>query len=139
MTEQVQFLVHLSVRAVLDGELVAVGGDGKPDFPLVFEAVLHRRPSIPLTFIAFDVLSVHGASVVQEPYSKRREILEQMRLEGLASLAHTGNLRRRRRTLARGLRARTRRCRREAPLKPLFARGAWLDQNEEPWVLAIRA
>src|SRR4051794_41686215 len=63
MTEHTQFLERLPVRAVLDGELVAFGEDGKPDFPLVCERVLHRHASVPLTFIAFDVLSVEGRSV----------------------------------------------------------------------------
>jgi hypothetical protein len=33
MTEHVTFLAQRPVRAVLDGELVALDGDGKPDFP----------------------------------------------------------------------------------------------------------
>jgi bifunctional non-homologous end joining protein LigD len=33
MSEQVGFLAQLPVRAVLDGELVALGEGGKPDFP----------------------------------------------------------------------------------------------------------
>jgi ATP-dependent DNA ligase len=78
MTEHVQFLVHLPVRAVLDGELVAFDHEGKPDFPLVCEAVLHRHASIPLTFVAFDLLSVEGRSVTREPYVERRRILEEM-------------------------------------------------------------
>src|SRR3954464_15164687 len=64
MTEHVQFLTHLPVRAVLDGELVAFDEQGKPDFPLVCDAVLHRQSSIPLTFVAFDVLSIEGHSVI---------------------------------------------------------------------------
>jgi ATP-dependent DNA ligase len=68
--------------AVLDGELVAFDVHGKPDFPLVCECVLHRHASIPLTFIAFDVLSVDGHSVVRASSLKRRRILEEMQLEG---------------------------------------------------------
>jgi len=33
MTEHVAFLAQLPVRAVLDGELVALDQEGKPDFP----------------------------------------------------------------------------------------------------------
>jgi bifunctional non-homologous end joining protein LigD len=33
MSEQVGFLAQIPVRAVLDGELVALDEDGKPDFP----------------------------------------------------------------------------------------------------------
>jgi ATP-dependent DNA ligase len=37
MTERFGFLAQLPVRAVLDGELVALDADGKPDFPLICE------------------------------------------------------------------------------------------------------
>jgi bifunctional non-homologous end joining protein LigD len=73
MTEHVDFLEQLPLRAVLDGELVAFGPDGKPDFPLVCEAVLHRRTSIPLTFMAFDILSVEGEDVRPLPFVDRRQ------------------------------------------------------------------
>jgi len=43
MTEHVGFLEQLPVRAVLDGELVAFGDDGKPDFERVCERMLHRH------------------------------------------------------------------------------------------------
>jgi bifunctional non-homologous end joining protein LigD len=33
MTPHVGFLAQLPVRAVLDGELVALDGNGRPDFP----------------------------------------------------------------------------------------------------------
>src|SRR4051794_36224986 len=35
MTEHVLFLEHLPARGIFDGELVALGDDGKPDFPLI--------------------------------------------------------------------------------------------------------
>ena len=67
---------------MLDGELVAFDGEGKPDFPLVCEAVLHRHTSIPLSFIAFDVLSVEDKSVMAKPYRERRRILDSFGLDG---------------------------------------------------------
>jgi bifunctional non-homologous end joining protein LigD len=82
MTEHVAFLERLPVRAVLDGELVAFGDDGKPDFERVCERMLHRHAEIPLTFIAFDVLSVDGEDVRREFYRSRRKILEELRLDG---------------------------------------------------------
>ena len=82
MTEHVGFLAQLPVDAVLDGELVAFGEDGKPDFERVCMRMLHRHAEIPLTFIAFDVLSVEGEDVRREPYRQRREILEDLRLDG---------------------------------------------------------
>jgi bifunctional non-homologous end joining protein LigD len=76
MTSQLGFLAEWPVSAVLDGELVAFGPDGKPDFPLVGEAVLHRRPTVPLTFLAFDVLRVEGRDLSGRPYIERRRLLE---------------------------------------------------------------
>ena len=46
MTEHVRFLEELPVRAVLDGELVAFGEDGKPDFERVCDLAENvPRPS----------------------------------------------------------------------------------------------
>ena len=45
MTPHVSFLDQLPVRAVLDGELVALDEDGRPDFPLICECLLQRRYS----------------------------------------------------------------------------------------------
>jgi bifunctional non-homologous end joining protein LigD len=81
MTEHVGFLAELPVRAVLDGELVSLDADGKPDFPQLCECVL-QHCSIPLTYLAFDVLSVEGQSVVSRPYRERRRLLEDLRLDG---------------------------------------------------------
>jgi hypothetical protein len=100
------------VRAVLDRELVAFDDTGRPDFPLVCKAVLHRRDSIPLVFVAFDVLSVEGRSVVREP------VLEAPKdprgdAPRRTALARTGRVRRRPGVIGRGVRARTRRNRRQ--------------------------
>jgi bifunctional non-homologous end joining protein LigD len=81
MSEHVGFLAQLPVRAVLDGELVALGEDGKPDFPQLCECVLMRHPSTPLTYMVFDVISVEGEPVVSQPYSERRRILESLGLD----------------------------------------------------------
>jgi ATP-dependent DNA ligase len=45
MTEHAGFLSDLPMHAVLDGELVAVDEDGKPDFPQLCECVLMRSTS----------------------------------------------------------------------------------------------
>jgi bifunctional non-homologous end joining protein LigD len=82
MTPHVGFLAELPIRAILDGELVAFDGEGRPDFPLVCEVVLHRHVSIPLTFMAFDVLSVKGRNVMAKPYRERRRILDSLGLDG---------------------------------------------------------
>jgi ATP-dependent DNA ligase len=78
----VGFLAQLPVRAVLDGELVALDDNGKPDFAQLCECVLMRRTTAPLTFIAFDVLTVDGTDVMRLPYIERRAILEDLNLNG---------------------------------------------------------
>ena len=82
MTEHVRFLEQPPVRAVLDGELVAFGDDGKPDFERVCERMLFQHDEIPLVFNAFDALSVEGEDVRSAPYRDRRQILEELRLDG---------------------------------------------------------
>jgi bifunctional non-homologous end joining protein LigD len=82
MTPHVGFLAHLPVRAVLDGELVALDADGRPDFPLVCECLLQRRRSIPLTYMVFDVLSVDGENMTGQPYARRRRVLDDLQLDG---------------------------------------------------------
>jgi bifunctional non-homologous end joining protein LigD len=82
MAEHVGFLAQLPVRAVLDGELVALDADGKPDFPQLCKCALQRHSSFPLTYMVFDVLSVEGEPVVSRPYRERRLILEGLRLDG---------------------------------------------------------
>src|ERR671935_2984629 len=69
MTDRVGFLAELPVAAVLDGELVALDHEGKPDFPLICDCLLHQRGSIPLTFMAFDLLKMEGRDVMRLPYA----------------------------------------------------------------------
>jgi bifunctional non-homologous end joining protein LigD len=79
-----------SHRAVLDGEIVAFDGDGRPSF----SALAHRMhtasraqarklaQSTPATYVIFDLLWLDGDSLMREPYSKRREQLEALLLNG---------------------------------------------------------
>jgi ATP-dependent DNA ligase len=72
----------LPQRCVLDGEIVIVSGNS-----LDFEALLQRiHPAAsrvkrlavetPATFIAFDLLALGDESFVEEPFARRREVLE---------------------------------------------------------------
>lgn len=74
----------LPERCVLDGEIVIVSGNA-----LDFEALLQRiHPAAsrvkklaietPATFVAFDLLALGDKSLVEEPFSKRRAMLEKM-------------------------------------------------------------
>lgn len=67
---------------VLDGEIVAVGSDGRPSFTrLQRRWPQQRRPAaelvreVPTRFLAFDVLGLDGVDISGEPYARRREIL----------------------------------------------------------------
>lgn len=78
--------------AVLDGELVALDADGRPDFQRLQHRmgvgsaaeVRRRMREVPVTYIVFDVLHLDGHSLMEQPYSKRREALEALQLEGPA-------------------------------------------------------
>lgn len=70
-------------HVILDGEIVAVGNDGRPSFTrLQRRWPQQRRPSaelvreVPTRFLAFDVLSIDGVDITAEPYGRRREILD---------------------------------------------------------------
>ena len=79
-------------KAILDGEIVAFGEDGRPSFQRLqtrmhvgSEAeVRKRRARTPVVFVAFDLLHLDGRSLLDEPYSERREALEALELNGPA-------------------------------------------------------
>ena len=83
MTDLVLELSALPLAVTLDGELVAFGADGAPDFPLLCERMLMPRPGIPVTYTAFDVLSLDGVDLTRAPYSERRAQLEELDLNGV--------------------------------------------------------
>ncbi len=71
-------------RAVLDGEIVAVNKAGRPDFGLLQPRMhLTKRRDIeaaaartPVHLMLFDLLWLDGNSLMDLPYTQRREILE---------------------------------------------------------------
>ncbi|HWM62651.1 MAG TPA: non-homologous end-joining DNA ligase [Solirubrobacterales bacterium] len=79
-----------AVDAVLDGELVAFDEAGRPSFEHLqqrihqtAESVVRRRmKSHPVTYEIFDLLYLDGHDLMDEPYSRRREILEALELSG---------------------------------------------------------
>jgi bifunctional non-homologous end joining protein LigD len=76
--------------ALLDGELVAFDEDGRPSFERLqqrihqtSESVVRRRMKThPVTYVIFDLLYLEGRNLTGEPYSRRRELLEGLELEG---------------------------------------------------------
>lgn len=72
----------------LDGEIVALSG-GSPSFAAL-QKRMHAGESrarqlakqVPVTYVVFDLLHLDGRSLLGEPYSRRRELLERLELTG---------------------------------------------------------
>ncbi|HWF54675.1 MAG TPA: DNA ligase D [Solirubrobacteraceae bacterium] len=86
-------LEDLGMReAVLDGEIVAFGPDGRPSFGLLQKrmhvsspsAVRRLAASTPVVYAIFDLLYLDGESLLELPYDERRERLEALALQGPA-------------------------------------------------------
>jgi bifunctional non-homologous end joining protein LigD len=79
-----------SRRVVLDGELVALGKDGRPSFGAlqsrmhVEDSAAVRRLMVqtPVTYLVFDLLYLDGRSLLDTPYAERRELLDDLKLSG---------------------------------------------------------
>ncbi len=78
-----------SHEAILDGEIVAFGEEGCPSFQAL-QSRMHLRgdsavrrlaQTQPVTYMVFDLLWLDGHSLMDLPYSERRERLEELDLE----------------------------------------------------------
>ena len=77
-------------QALLDGEVVAMGDSGWPDFEAlqprmhVRDADAARRlaADYPVTYLAFDLLHLDGRPLLDVPYTQRRALLEGLGLDG---------------------------------------------------------
>jgi bifunctional non-homologous end joining protein LigD len=75
--------------AILDGEIVAFDDEGRPRFQLLqrrmglsTEATIRRRAvETPATYVAFDLLWIDGELLIEEPYERRRELLDGLGLD----------------------------------------------------------
>jgi bifunctional non-homologous end joining protein LigD len=82
----------LGDQILLDGELVCFDPAGLPDFARLRSRLRARTPAsitaaraaAPATLIVFDVLHLSGRSTRRLPYRQRRELLEELRLDGAA-------------------------------------------------------
>jgi bifunctional non-homologous end joining protein LigD len=84
---------EISVRdqgqVLLDGEIVAFS-DGRPDFEALqprmhvssADAALRLAATIPVTYLAFDVLQLEGVPLLSLPYVSRRETLKTIMMNG---------------------------------------------------------
>lgn len=87
-----------STRVVLDGEIVAFGPDGTPDFGLLSHRIHLANPDTarraaavtPVRYLVFDLLFLDGQSTIGLSYGQRRGLLAG--LAGLAGLAADGAL-----------------------------------------------
>ncbi len=78
----------LDEPAVLDGEIVAFDQAGRPNFGTLQARMHVRQPSqrllasVPVFYQVFDVLHVAGWSTLRMPYQQRRDLLDQLDLDG---------------------------------------------------------
>jgi bifunctional non-homologous end joining protein LigD len=76
--------------AVLDGELVALGPDGRSSFGLLQQRlhlsssaeISRRAREVPVRYVVFDVLHLDGQSLLDLTYDDRRQRLESLGLSG---------------------------------------------------------
>ncbi len=79
-----------SSSAILDGELVAFGPDGRPSFGLLQHRlhvgsrteVTRRSHEVAASYLAFDLLYLEGQSLLTSTYDERRAELESLELKG---------------------------------------------------------
>jgi bifunctional non-homologous end joining protein LigD len=72
-------------RVTLDGELVCLRDDGRPDFARLRSRLAGSvRNSQPVTLQVFDVLHLDGYSTRALPYRERRALLDELGLDGPA-------------------------------------------------------
>ena len=72
-------------RYVLDGEIVQLGADGKQDFDALGQRIHPAKSRIerlaretPTRYIAFDLLARDDEVLLDEPYERRRALLEEL-------------------------------------------------------------
>lgn len=70
---------------ITDGEVIALGADGKPSFPEVMrrdglrrlERVYQTAKQVPIFYMVFDLLYLNGTYLVNEPLQVRSQLLHQ--------------------------------------------------------------
>jgi len=75
---------------LVDGELIALNGDGLPDFRVLQERIHVRRAAdvrrlaeaLPVVYMVFDLLRLDGTDLTGEPLARRRALLADLLGEG---------------------------------------------------------
>jgi ATP-dependent DNA ligase len=63
-------------EGVLDGEIVAVDGAGKPSFQRLQHLARFGRMARPILYFAFDLLNLNGKDLISLPLVERKRLLE---------------------------------------------------------------
>ncbi len=78
----------LGQNAVVDGEIVALDEHGRPSFSRLQQrmhvdnvASLKARLGVRIYYYIFDLLHLNGATLLDEPYTQRRELLDRLDIE----------------------------------------------------------
>jgi ATP-dependent DNA ligase len=80
---ELEVLRRLPAETLMDGELVACDGDGRPDLPRLLRRhgltnpwrMRHARYWCPVRYVVFDLLYHAGHCLLHEPLMRRREAL----------------------------------------------------------------
>jgi bifunctional non-homologous end joining protein LigD len=75
--------------ALVDGEIVALDEQGRPDFGALQNRMHRTGPEVkgmaaaaPVTYLVFDLLAWDGEDLTQRPYAERRKRLDELGLSG---------------------------------------------------------
>ena len=79
--------LELEEDVIVDGELVALDGHGRPDFGLLQHRMHVTAPTaklierVPVQYVVFDLLHHGDRSLLELPYGRRRELLTELEIE----------------------------------------------------------
>jgi bifunctional non-homologous end joining protein LigD len=86
-------------RFVLDGEVVALGPDGRPSFELLQQRIAAEagdvaaaRKRVPVAYLVFDALSVGGEDVRKQPLEARKQLVRELLPERSIVAPHEGHV-----------------------------------------------
>ena len=121
-------LEELPDETVIDGELVALGVDGRPSFNMLQN---YGSSTAPVLYYVFDVMVLAGRDVKSETLETRRNLLERKVLPQLAEpVRYTGELKASLRDLIHSVRAQGLEGlvakRRDSRYEPGLRSGAWM-------------